>query len=90
MFVPMKPCPFGNNYYDTGCAESNIIWQVKLKEGKDCPQHLGNKEHDDKGRTVVTLLCLTQPIHGAGRLTHGAGRLVVCVEKLQFSLFLIS
>ena len=50
---------FGNEYRDAGCAESDIIWQVELREGKDHPQHLGNKEIDDKGKTVGTLLCLT-------------------------------
>ena len=50
---------FGNEYRDAGCAESDIIWQVELREGKDHPQHLGNKENDDKGKTVGTLLCLT-------------------------------
>ena len=25
MFVPRKPWPFGNEYHDAGCAESNII-----------------------------------------------------------------
>ena len=59
MFVPRKAWPFGNKYHDDGCAESDIIWQVKLREGKDHPQHLGNKEHDDKGKTVGTLLHLT-------------------------------
>ena len=59
MFVPRKPWPFGNEYHDAGCAESDIIWQVELREGKDCLQHLGNKENDDKGKTVGTLLCLT-------------------------------
>ena len=49
-------------------AESDIIWQVKLRKGKDHPQHLGNKEHDDKGKTVGTLLHLTQPVHRTGRL----------------------
>ena len=68
MFVPRKPWPFGNEFRDAGCADSDIIWQVKLREGKDCPQHLGGKQHDGKGKTVGTLLCRTQPIHRAGRL----------------------
>ena len=59
IFVPRKPWLFGNEYHDAGCAESKIIWEVELREGKDHQQHLGNKEHDDKGKTVGTLLCLT-------------------------------
>ena len=59
MFVPRKPWHFGNEYHDAGCPKSDIIWQVELREGKGCPQHLGNKENDDKGKTVGTLLHLT-------------------------------
>ena len=59
MIVPRKPWPIGNEYHDAGCAESDIIWQVELREGKDHLQHLGNKENDDKGKTVGTLLHLT-------------------------------
>ena len=44
---------------NAGCADSDIIWQIELREGKDHPQHLGGKEHDEKGTTVGTLLCLT-------------------------------
>ena len=68
MFVPRKPWPFGNEFDDADCADSDIIWQVELREGKDHLQHLGGKEHDEKGKTVGTLLHLTQPIHGVGRL----------------------
>ena len=57
-----------NEYHDAGCAESDIIWQVELREGQDHLQHLGNKENDDKGKTVGTLLHVTQPIHRAGRV----------------------
>ena len=35
MFVPRKPWPFGNEYHDAGCADSNIIWSLELREGKD-------------------------------------------------------
>ena len=43
MYVPCKPWPFGNEYYDAGCADSDIIWQVDLREGKDHPVQLGGK-----------------------------------------------
>ena len=26
MYVPRKNWKFGNEYHDTGCADSNIIW----------------------------------------------------------------
>ena len=57
MYVPCKPWPFGNEYHDAGCADSDVIWQVDLREGKDRPVQLGGgKEHDEKGKTTGTLL----------------------------------
>ena len=41
MYVPFKPWQFGNEYHDAGCADSNIIWQVDLRDGKDRPTDLG-------------------------------------------------
>ena len=41
MYVPRKPWPFGNKYHDAGCADSDIIWQVDLREAKDRPVQLG-------------------------------------------------
>ena len=35
MYVPRKPWKFGNEWHDAGCVDSDIIWQVKLREGKD-------------------------------------------------------
>ena len=68
MFVPRKPWPFGNEYHDACCAESDIIWSVDLREGKDRPRDLGAKEHDNNGKTVGTLLRLTRPIWGGGKV----------------------
>ena len=68
MYVPRKPWPFGNEYHDAGCADSDIIWQVDLREGKDCPVQFRGKEHDDKGKTTETLLQLTKPVHGTGKV----------------------
>ena len=34
MFVPRKPWSFGNEYHDAGCAESDIIWSLELREEK--------------------------------------------------------
>ena len=68
MFVPHKPWSFGNEYHDTGCAESDIIWAWELWEGKDCPPQLNNKPFDDIGKTVGSLLCLTEPVWGSGRV----------------------
>ena len=68
MCVPRKPWKFGNEYHDAGCADSDVIWQVDLREGKDRPCHMGEKEHDEKGQTVGTLLCLTKPVWGSGKV----------------------
>ena len=68
MFIPRKPWPFGNEYHDACCAESDIIWSVNLREGKDRPRELGVKEYDDKVKTVGTLLRLTVPIWGGGKV----------------------
>ena len=38
MYVPRKPWKFSNKYHDAGCADSDIIWALDLREGKDCPQ----------------------------------------------------
>ena len=68
MFVPQKPWPFGNEYHDAGCADSNIIWALELCEGKDCPTQLNNKEFDELGRTIGMLLCLTKHVSGSGKI----------------------
>ena len=68
MYVPHKPWKFRNEYHDAGCADSDIIWQVNLWEGKDCPWELGQKEYDEKGKTTGTLLQLTKPVHGTGKM----------------------
>ena len=68
MFVPQKLWPFGNEYHDAGCADSDIIWSLELHEGKDCPTQLNNKEFDELGKTIGTLLCLTKPVWGIGKI----------------------
>ena len=68
MFVPHKPWPFRNEYDDAGCADSNIIWSLELREGKDRPPQLNNKPFDDLGKTVGTLLWLTEPVWGSGKV----------------------
>ena len=59
MYVPHKPWPFGNEYHDARCADSDIIWQVDLREGKDRPTDLGQKDCEENGKTCGTLLRLT-------------------------------
>ena len=54
MFVPQKPWPFGNEYHDAGCADSDIIWALELCEGKERPTQLNNKEFDELGKTIGT------------------------------------
>ena len=68
MFVPWKPWAFGNEYHDARCCESDILWQVDLREGKDRPPQAGDKEYDNLGKTAGTLMRLTKPIQGTGKL----------------------
>ena len=90
MFVPCKPWSFGNEYHDTGCAESDIIWSLELWEGKDWPTQLNNKPFDDLGKIVGTLLHLTEPVWGSGRvfvLDSGFCVLQAIVELRKKGLF---
>ena len=68
MFVPQKLWPFGNEYHDAGCADSDIIWALELHEGKDHPTQLNNKEFDELGKTIGMLLHLTEPVWGSGKI----------------------
>ena len=68
MYVPRKPWKFGNKYHDAGCTDSDIIWALDLREGKDCPQHLGPKEFDNIGKTTGILLQLTKPVWSTGKV----------------------
>ena len=56
MYIPRKPWKFGNEYHNAGCADSNIIWALDLREGKDRPQNLGHKEFNNIGKTMGILL----------------------------------
>ena len=93
MFVPRKPWPFGNEYHDAYCTESGIIWSVHLREGKDHQREIGAKEHDNNGKTVGTLLRLTCPISGGGKvlvLDSGFCVLQAIVELKKKGVFAVS
>ena len=68
IFVPCKPWSFGNEYHDAGYTDSNIIWSLELREGKDRQLQLNNKQLDDLRKTVGTLLRLTEPVWGSGKV----------------------
>ena len=90
MYVPRKPWPFGNEYHDTGCADSDIIWALDLREGKDWPQNLGKKEFDKIGKTTGILLRLTKPFWSTGKvfiLDSGFCVLQAIVELKKQGLF---
>ena len=67
MYIPRKPWKFGNEWHDAGCCSSDVIWSVNLREGKDCPRHLGEKEYGGMGKTVGTLLRLMKSQFGTGK-----------------------
>ena len=48
--------------------DSDIIWALELHEGKDHPTQLNNKEFDELGKTIGTLLCLMKPVWGSGKI----------------------
>ena len=58
----------GNEYHDAGCADSDIICALDLREGKDQPQNLGPKEFDNTGKTTGILLQLTKPVWSTGKV----------------------
>ena len=68
MYIPRKPWKFGNEYHNAGCADSNIIWALDLREGKDRPQNLGHKEFNNIGKTMGILLRLTKPVWSTGKV----------------------
>ena len=90
MYVPRKPWPFGNEYHDAGCADSDIIWALDLREGKDWQQNLGKKEFDEIGKTTGILLRLTKPFWSTGKvfvLDSGFCVLQAIVELKKRGLF---
>ena len=68
MYIPRKPWKFGNEYHDAGCADSDIICALDLREGKEQPQNLGPKEFDNIGKTTGILLQLTKPVWSTGKV----------------------
>ena len=68
MYIPRKPWKFGNEYHNAGCADSNIIWALDLREGKDWPQNLGHNEFENIGKTMGILLQLTKPVWSTGEV----------------------
>ena len=43
MFDPHKPHPLGKKYHTIACAESKVIYNVEIVEGKDQPKVMGKK-----------------------------------------------
>ena len=78
---PKKTQPFGNEYHTIADGDNGValIWQCKLREGKDRHQQLGRKKWDELGKTVGLMLCMTEPIHQTGKVvTMDSG---FCVSK---------
>jgi hypothetical protein len=60
MYDPCKPTSLGNEYSSVACRKSDLIWNVKMVEGKEStPKEL--KNINDKGdKTVGLLLHMTK------------------------------
>ncbi|KAL3811352.1 hypothetical protein ACHAXA_000768 [Cyclostephanos tholiformis] len=78
MCVPRKPHPFGNEYHliADGDDGKSIMWHVKLVEGKDRPKKAGGQwvfltQFPGYGKTMTTMLEMTKPIHGKGKVVVG-------------------
>mmetsp|Transcript_19630 Transcript_19630/g.42045 ORF Transcript_19630/g.42045 Transcript_19630/m.42045 type:complete len:293 (+) Transcript_19630:2219-3097(+) len=56
IFCWRKTHPFGNEYHTACCALSDILFVIKIIEGKDCPRDLGRQEFDNLGGKTVGLL----------------------------------
>ncbi len=78
MCVPHKPHSFGNEYHSIAERDDgrSIMWRVKLVEGKDKPRRANGHfvfptEFPGYGKTTTTMLEMTKPIHGKGRVVWG-------------------
>ena len=78
MCVPRKPHPFGNEYHSIADGDDGkpIMWRVKLVEGKDRPKKADGQwvfptEYPGLGKTTTTMLEMTKPIHGKGKVVVG-------------------
>ncbi len=66
IFCPRKPHPFGNEYHTACCALSNILFSIKLVEGKDSPPQVA-REFTANGKTGGLLLRMLRSYHHTGR-----------------------
>jgi hypothetical protein len=78
MCVPRKPHPFGKEYHSIADRDDGkpIMWRVKLVEGKDWPKRANGEfvfqlEFRGLGKTTTTMLEMTKPIHGKGKIVVG-------------------
>jgi hypothetical protein len=79
MCVPRKPHPFGNEYHTIadGGGGKPILWQIKLVEGKDQPKKADGRtwahpaEYNSMAATAKTMMTMTKPIHGQGKVVVG-------------------
>jgi hypothetical protein len=63
VFCPCKPHPEGNEYHTICCGVTGILFDLELREGKDCPSELPPAEFSEEGIMAGLLLCLTKTIH---------------------------
>jgi len=78
MVVPCKPHPFGNEYHTiaNGDGGKAIMFRIKLVEGKDRPKKADGSwafpsEYDRLTKTVKTMVEMTKPLHGTGKVVVG-------------------
>jgi hypothetical protein len=66
IFCPRKPHPFGNEYHTACCALTNILFSIKLVEGKDSPPQVA-REFNGNGKTGGLLMRILRPYFYTGR-----------------------
>lgn len=78
MVVPRKPHPFGNEYHTIADGDRGhpIMFQIKLVEGKDRPKKADGSwafpsEFDHLTKTARTMMEMTKPLHGTGKVVVG-------------------
>ena len=78
MVVPRKPHPFGNEYHTIADGDDGkpIMFRIKLVEGKDRPKKADGSwafpsEYDRLQKTTKTMMEMTKPLHGTGKVVVG-------------------
>ena len=65
MNVGHRHQPFGNKRHPICCSLTPILWRDQIKEGKDLPQQIYQKEYNGLEKTVSLMLRVCRTIFGS-------------------------